>query len=102
RVLWDRIDQGVALECRRGVDRLADEPEHAQLVLTLERHIYPVVPRPEREVPWPEASSAVGRDGTPVRQHAVGVVEDLQRAGVFRSVHGRIVASGDEDGGGVG
>ncbi len=67
------------------------------LVLRFDRHVHPRLGRMEIQVPRPELFPTVGRDRHFVRQHAVLVVEDFQRARVFRLGGGAFVAAGHQN-----
>ena len=86
----------------RDKGRIRREPavlhrEHHHLVLRLDRDINPRLGRVKIEVPRPEFLAAVRRDRDFVAQDAVLVVEDLQRAGVFRLGRGALVAARHQD-----
>src|SRR6516162_5215434 len=85
----DRKLVGGVGERGRGEQRLRNEIAvrrqlvDDQLVLPLDRHVYPWLRRVDVEVARTEAVAAIGGDLAPAREHAVLEGVDVQRARVF-------------------
>ena len=88
-----RLGERFRAECDLRIDPAAFHLVRVHLVLRLDRDVHPRLRRMEIEMPRAEVPAAVRRDRHLVRQHAVLVVEDFQRAGVFRLRRGAFVAA---------
>jgi len=74
------LGERVLLEHRLPEQRAGLELEHVEPVLPLERNVDPGLRRMEIEVARPKTVAAIWRDRCLVGQHAVTVIEHLQRA----------------------
>jgi len=81
-----RLGQGLRPVRNFRIDPAVFHAKHVYLVLRLDRHVDPRFGRMEIEVSRAELFSSVGRDRYLVGQYAVLIVEDFQRARVFRFV----------------
>ncbi len=92
-----RLGQRFRAEGDLRIDPAGFHLVRVHLVLGLDRDVHPGLRRMKIEMPRPEVSSSVGGDRHLVRQYAVLVVENFERAGVFGLGRRAFVAARHQD-----